>query len=176
MQSQELGCAVKTWFLHALCVMVKHLVECLGPSVPSPSVSFIFHDLSSTSKLVSSIAPTPPPHRHSLRQSAHTVNCDDSLCQGWSVNLQPPQRAVWYCLLSCQNLKCLFSSDLAATPVGPSTTDALTKGPAVPLLRQRNSVRHGTRLVSGSVSKLGNAKLQPNKPPAGQCLLYALYE
>lgn len=41
LQSQELGCAVKTWFLHALGVMAKHLVECLGPSVPSPApVSF----------------------------------------------------------------------------------------------------------------------------------------
>lgn len=135
MQSQELGCAVKTWFFHALCVMVKHLGECLGPSVPSPSVSFISYDLSSTSRLVSSTAPTPPPHRHSLRQLAHAVNCDDSLCQGWNVNLQPPQRAVWCCLLSCQNLKCLFSSDLAATPVSPSTRDALTQGACSPFVR-----------------------------------------
>ena len=89
--------------------------------------------------------------------------------------MQPLQRAVWCCLLSCQNLKCLFSSDLAAPPVSPSTRDALTQGACGPLV-MTETVMHGTRLVSGGISKLGDAKRQPNKPHAGQCLLYALYE
>lgn len=114
---------------------VNHLVECLGPRAPSASVSFILHGLSSTSKLKLPPQPsTPPPHGHRLQQSAHTVNCGDSPCWGWSVNLQPPHRAVWCCLLSCQNLKCPCSSDLAAPPVGPSTRDALTQGACGPLV------------------------------------------
>lgn len=155
---------------------VNHLVECLGPSAPSASWGFILHGLSSTSKLKLPPQPsTPPPHGHRLQQSAHTVNCGDSPCWGWSVNLQPPHRAVWCCLFVVR----ISSARVPLTwqlPVGPSTRDASHRGPKWALCCDRETVMLGPRLVSGGVSRLGDAKLQPSKPHAGQCLLDALYE
>lgn len=53
------------------CMMVKHLLEHLGRGVPSPSVSFLSHNWSSTSKLSFHHPPLRPSMRaHGLWRSA----------------------------------------------------------------------------------------------------------
>lgn len=118
------------------CMMVKHLVEHLGRGVPSPSVSFLFHNWSSTSKLSFHHPPPPPQHAHTQSVAVCTCwqGCEDSPRQGCSVNFQPSQRAVCLPLKLSKSQVLFLLRPGSSSPLGSFTGDALTQGACGPFV------------------------------------------